>query len=102
MSHPMLETVNSKISFLDWVALQHSQKNGFVGSYKFRVNEGKKYLKIVRGCSVSSQDSVWCFIDESGNILKPASWSAPTKNFARGTVDDLANENFITNHIYGF
>ena len=49
--------------------------------------EGRKYIKIIeRGC-------VWGFIVKGedkqfkvGDILKPASWAAPTRNAARGNV----------------
>lgn len=50
---------------------------------------GKKYMKVMNGHSVHS------FIvleDEgkfkAGDILKPASWAAPAKNFARGNILD--------------
>lgn len=59
------------------------------------VSKGNKYLKIVS--RRSSQDSVWGFVvstdkDEKfrkGDILKPAGWAAPARNFARGNVFDL-------------
>jgi hypothetical protein len=57
-------------------------KNGF------EVSAGRKYIKIVCG------RSVWGFIVatdsdkkfKKGDVLKAASWSAPTRNFARGNV----------------
>lgn len=52
-----------------------------------RVEEGKKYIKVVSG------GSVWGFIVKdadskfkSGDILKAASWASPAKNAARGNV----------------
>lgn len=57
--------------------------------------KGKKYIKIV------SRNSVWGFIVNTendtkflyGDILKPASWKAPARNFARGNVfNDAAFE----------
>jgi hypothetical protein len=52
-----------------------------------RVEEGKKYIKIVQG------GSVWGFIVKDngpqfkeGDILKAASWASPAKNAARGNV----------------
>lgn len=102
MSHPMLETVNSKIPFLNEVALQFAESKGFTDAYVFKANVGKKYIKITRSCTQSSHCSVWCFIDDEGKIFKPASFSAPTKNFPRGTVEDFDNVKFVTDHIYGF
>jgi len=56
---------------------------------KISYTVGKKYTKIISG------GSVWGFIvndDDSkfrkGDILKPASWSAPAKNRARGNIID--------------
>ncbi len=52
-----------------------------------RVEEGKKYIKVVQG------GSVWGFIVKDngprfkeGDILKAASWASPAKNAARGNV----------------
>lgn len=39
----------------------------------FYAKKGRKYTKIIRN------GSVHCFIDQSGNIYKPASWNAPAK-----------------------
>ena len=54
-----------------------------------RVEEGRKYIKIVKG------GSVWGFIVKTtggkfkrGDILKAASWAAPATNHARGNVFD--------------
>lgn len=52
--------------------------------------EGKKYIKIVTG------NSVWGFVVNvdndkkfrKGDILKPAGWATPARNFARGNVVD--------------
>ena len=51
------------------------------------IDEGKKYFKIVKG------GSVWGFVVKedndkfkAGDLLKPASWAMPAKNFARGNV----------------
>jgi len=49
---------------------------------------GKKYIKIM------SKGSVWGFVVNvdndnqfrKGDILKPAGWAAPTRNFARGNI----------------
>jgi hypothetical protein len=56
---------------------------------KVVVEEGRKYLKIVK------DNSVWGFIVKTaegkfkaGDILKAASWASPVKNAARGNVFD--------------
>lgn len=53
----------------------------------FKVLDGKSYIKI------AAHGSVHSFIVKAdggkfkaGDILKPASWQAPAKNFARGNV----------------
>ena len=52
------------------------------------VVEGRKYIKIVKA------DSVWGFVVatdgdrkfKKGDILKPASFNSPTRNYARGNI----------------
>ena len=63
--------------------------NGFV------VKSGQKYVKIMSGNGGTVGGSCWGFIvkeDTSkfkkGDILKPAGWSAPATNSARGNVLD--------------
>lgn len=49
--------------------------------------EGNKYIKVVAGKSVHSfivKEDAGKFV--KGDILKPASWAAPAKNFSRGNV----------------
>ncbi len=51
----------------------------------FRVDDGKRYLKIVRG------DSVHAFVDKlTGDVLKPASFKIPAKH-ARGNIFSADN-----------
>jgi len=53
------------------------------------INQGSRYIKIVRK-DISSK-SVWAFVDKiNGDVLKPASWSAPAKH-ARGNIFDEHN-----------
>lgn len=49
--------------------------------------EGNKYIKVVAGKSAHSfilKENSGKFV--KGDILKPASWAAPAKNFSRGNV----------------
>lgn len=57
---------------------------------------GRKYIKVTKK---DTQTSVWCFIDvATGDILKPATWSAPAKH-ARGNI---YNENPLDGcNVYG-
>ena len=63
--------------------------NGFV------VKSGQKYVKIMCGNGGTPGGSCWGFIVKEdtkkfkkGDILKPAGWSAPATNSARGNVLD--------------
>ena len=54
---------------------------------KTKINNGKKYIKIVQ------ENGVFCFIAKEdfkhfkvGDILKPAGWKAPALNSPRGNV----------------
>lgn len=54
--------------------------------------KGRKYARIVRRDSHGHGASVVCFIEKStGLIWKAASWTAPAKNFHRGSIY-MANE----------
>ena len=59
---------------------------------KLHVEEGRKYLKVVKE---DNQTMVWGFIVKkddgkfrAGDILKAASWSTPARNKARGNILD--------------
>jgi hypothetical protein len=66
-----------------------SQLDGFMESIE--IQQGKKYIKIVRN---DGQSMVWGFIVNTdtdkkfkrGDILKAAGWAAPARNKARGNV----------------
>jgi hypothetical protein len=53
--------------------------------------EGRKYIKVVK--TLGTQQMVWGFLMKEddqkfkkGDILKAASWAAPTRNKARGNI----------------
>jgi hypothetical protein len=59
------------------------------------VTEGRRYWKITSTSGSGTQKSVSGFIVKSGDkkfregdMLKPAGWAAPARNFARGNVLD--------------
>jgi len=77
-------------------------ENGTANLYKFVVKTGKRYYKIVqqefetweksRYYGQYRDGSVHCFVDkETGDVYKPASWSAPAKHirFSFQNVDHL-------------
>jgi hypothetical protein len=54
-----------------------------------RVDVGSKYIKVVTGNSVHSFIVIKAAGKfKRGDVLKPATWNAPAKNFARGNVLD--------------
>ena len=59
---------------------------------------GKKFIKVVKGGIGASVHSFIVLEDggkfKAGDILKPASWNTPAKNFARGNV--LKPESYST------
>ena len=57
---------------------------------------GKKYIKITDGRSVKAS-VVACTDDKKfqfGDILKPAGWKTPARNFARGNIFDSEDRRF--------
>ena len=70
----------------DWLKVSDDMIAKYCGS--FVTKEGKKYIKVIRGHSVhafivnTEDDAKFAF----GDVLKPASWSRPARNAARGNV----------------
>ena len=77
-------------------------ENGTANLMKFKVYTGKRYYKIVQQEFETWEQSkyygqyrdgsVHCFVDkETGDVYKPASWSAPAKHirFSFQNVEDL-------------
>lgn len=75
--------LNSFVSGVTDLLTKHQQKLNFFREIK--VVSGRRYEKIVVG------GSAFCFIDKTnGDVLKPASYSAPAK-IARGNIFDSHN-----------
>lgn len=87
----------------DWIALlqkaqdeYYAKAHNFIPSPLITYSRGKKYTRVIQqnryfdkdGIARISQNnrSVFCFIDEQGNLWKAASWKAPAKNFPRGHI----------------
>ena len=92
---PMIEAIKADFKIFMDNYIDESDENDI--SYRkwrirsfndsIRIDEGKAYLKVVKDGSVHS------FVVradnnqfKAGDILFPASWKAPAKNFARGNV----------------
>ena len=82
-------------------------ENGTANLMKFKVYSGKRYYKIVqqefetweksRYYGQYRDGSVHCFVDkETGDVYKPASWSAPAKHI-RFTFQNVDHLKFLLN-----
>ena len=60
--------------------LMNFKKKGHTLEYKFYIEEGRKYHKIIMECENGAR-SVHAFVDKkSGDLYKAASWKAPAKH----------------------
>ena len=60
--------------------------------YKFYIESGRKYHKIVMECENGSK-SVHAFVEKKfGAVYKPASWKAPAKHIRFTLLDDNSRE----------
>ena len=82
-------------------------ENGTANLYRFVVKTGKRYYKIIqqefetweksRYYGQYRDGSVHCFVDkETGDVYKPASWSAPAKHI-RFTFQNVDHLKFLLN-----
>ena len=71
---------------------QDFYKNGSKLDYKFYIESGRKYHKIVMETEGGSR-SVHAFIEKKfGNVYKAASWKAPAKHIRFNLLDDNSRE----------
>ena len=74
--------------------------NGTANLMKFRVQKGKKYLKVIQVEFDTFQNrneyrdgSVHAFIDKNtGDVYKPASWKSPAKHVRYNLLDPKSRE----------
>lgn len=87
-------TIQDYVNKLNNVSLDYSAAKHSELIQVFRVEEGRKYAKVVQeyaNCDFGSGLSVHSFVDkETGDIYKPASWKAPAKG-VRYNLRDLEN-----------
>jgi hypothetical protein len=86
----MLDHMND--SYREWMKTDDPNKKRMCSEYHASLTYymGKKYVKVVTNESVCAF-VVACENDkkfEFGDILKPAGWRAPARNFRRGNVLD--------------
>ena len=69
--------------------IERQHKNS---GYKFYIESGRKYHKIVMECENGSK-SVHAFVEKKfGAVYKPASWKAPAKHIRFTLLDDNSRE----------
>ena len=87
-----IQTLITKINE-DYARWSKRSNITMVSADEILVQEGSKYIKIVRS---GTQDMVWGFVVKTdtdnkfrkGDILKAAGWAAPARNKARGNILD--------------
>ena len=71
---------------------QDFYKGGRKLDYKFYIESGRKYHKIIMECENGSK-SVHAFVEKKfGAVYKPASWKAPAKHIRFTLLDDNSRE----------
>lgn len=73
--------LNRLLAYVDGL-FRDAQVNDHDGVY---FEHGRRYTKVF--AYQGNRRSLWCFVDENGDILLPASWRAPAKH-ARGNIYD--------------
>ena len=86
--------------------LMNFNKKGHTLEYKFYIEEGRKYHKIIMECENGAR-SVHAFVDKkTGDVYKPASFKAPAKGirFNLCIISDrewlLANADWAGSYLY--
>ena len=75
---------------------QDFYKKGSKLDYKFYIEAGRKYLKVIMETEAGSR-SVHAFIEKKfGNVYKAASWKAPAKHIRFNLLDDNSREECLS------
>ena len=93
-----MATVNGLIERLT----EHANRNRAAPVLKtYEAVKGRKYIKIVEKYVGDVGGAAHCFIDEDGNIYKPAGWAAPAKGI-RANLEtlDLAKVDCLGGWLY--
>jgi hypothetical protein len=69
-----------------------------IHDFKVSYSKGGKYYRIIK--NYCGQKSVHSFVDDNGDIWKAAGWKAPNKNFARGNIFTIKQDQEVCQ--YGF
>jgi hypothetical protein len=70
----------------------HAKVGDTVNSNHIGYTIGRKYARLTSPNGSNPDGSTWAFVDmTTGDIFKPASWSAPAKH-ARGNIRDGARD----------
>ena len=76
--------------------LQQIAEGTYDFGYKFDIETGKKYYKVVM--SAHGDRSVHCFVDKvTGDVLKSASWKSPAKGIRFNLLDKNSREDCYRN-----
>lgn len=54
----------------------------------FGVKRGPKYTRITQGDEHDPYQSVHCFVDDLGQVFKPAGWDRPAKGVRYATMEE--------------
>jgi len=82
-----LKNANGKVelqTFLNFLEATVGQSRNT--SVLFSAEPGRKYIRIVE--TYYNSRSVYCFLDQVGNIYKSASWKAPAKHIRGNIIND--------------
>ena len=90
-----LESLNQFILNIETDHKKHWANS--IHDFKVSYSKGGKYYRIIR--EYCGQKSVHSFVDENGNIWKAAGWKAPAKNFVRGNIFTIKQDQVCK---YGF
>lgn len=67
----------------------------------FGVKRGPKYTRITHGDASDPYQAVHCFVDDQGQVFKPAGWDRPAKGVRYASMEDaLAASDVYGGYLY--